>query len=144
MYDNYLLLIGSRTLSAKAASALSGLEANFRTLTMLNAEAVKYDDTNAMAAISKGLIAHKVKVVSWSNRNRKSMRKRGKGEKGSLASPLASPTVGDSSGQDSQSSIILTKDAEDTLPSAQSSILGPKEIEEANALVDQLKRLLSQ
>lgn len=130
---------GARTLSAKAASALSSLEANFRTLTMLNAEAVKNDDTNAMATISKGLVAHKVKVISWSNRNRKSMRKRGKGEKGAIASP----TVGEFSGQESQTSVI-TKEPEDFLLSTQASVLGPKEIQEANALVDQLKKLLSQ
>jgi hypothetical protein len=99
---------------------------------MLNAEALKADDSNAMAAISKGLIAHKVKVVSWSNRNRKSLRKKGKGS-------LDSPTTA----QDSQFSLLAARDTEDAVFSPQAPVLGQKDLQEANALVDQLKKLLS-
>lgn len=92
-----------------------------------------------MASISKGLTAHKVKVVSWSNRNRKSWRKKGKS-----GGSLTPPNVGACS-QDSQLS-VLTKDGaeEATSPTQAGPTLGPREVQEANALIDQLKKLLSQ
>ena len=97
---------------------------------------MKGNDTDTMAAISKGLTAHKVKVVSWSNRNRnsKSWRKKG-GSGGGATPPSLSPA------QDSDLPNAQKESADNAAPLG---TLGPKEVEQASALVDQLKKLLSQ
>lgn len=77
-------------------------------------------------------------MVSWNNRNRKSWRKK-------VKDVAMSPTGGEASAQDSQLSLLTKEGADDPVsPVHQASALGPKEVQEANALIDQLKKLLSQ
>ena len=123
---------------------LSSLESNFRTLTILNADALKANDTASIALISRGIASHKMKVVSWSNRNRKTWRKKVKGGGGggggagaaasddliSLASMSGAVGMGTAGGEGEGKRLKPT--------------LETKDIEKASELLDQLKGIFTQ
>ena len=110
-----------KSLTARTADVLNSIEASFKALTLLNSEALRTNNSSAIGAISRGIAAHKVKVVSWTTKNRKLWRKKGK-------------TAATAPSMDSLASSVFVED----------KTLGPKEIQQANELVDQLKKLLSQ
>ena len=88
------------------------------------------NDSTSIALISRGIAAHKTKVVSWSNRNRKTWRKKAKGGSAAASEDLASlVSMGEGEGEGG-------KKLKHTLES--------KDIEKASELLDQLKGLFTQ
>lgn len=104
------------------------LDASFKTLTALNAEALRTNDSQAISTISKGTAAHKVKVVSWSSKNRKLWRRKGKSTRTASADSLLSAA-----------SLGEYSEGEEALKEG----LSRKELKQANELLDKLKKLLS-
>lgn len=109
------------------------MESNFRALTILSAEAVKANDTSAIGVISKGITAHKTKVVSWSNHNRKIWRKKGRSCTGG-----ACPSAGQEKDEGVGSGIPVG-----SAMVSYAHTLEASEMSQAIVLVDQLKKILS-
>lgn len=122
---------------------MRNLEENFKALAALNAEALKENDGSTIGAISKGVAAHKVKVVGLSNKNRKAWRKKGKSAGATLPisghTSQASATTGQMS---TATGLMSTTTGQMSATTEDSRALGPKEMDQAKELVDQLNKLL--
>lgn len=115
---------------------MRNLEENFKALAAVNAEALKENDGSTIGAISKGVAAHKVKVVGLSNKNRKAWRKKGKSAGAALPISGHTSQASATTGQMSTTTGQMSSTTED------SRALGPKEMDQAKELVDQLNKLL--
>lgn len=138
----YNVLTGRKSLTTRSGEVLGNLETNFKALMALNAEALKHNDSTAIGVISRGTTTHKDKIVNWSNKNRKLWRKKSKGGGASGATPgpssvsTASVVTCQSRREDEVNTSVDT-------PVRATAGLGPKEMQDANDLIDQLKKILS-
>lgn len=122
-----MVFLEPKSLTARTNDVLLSLDANFKALMALNAEALRTNNSSAIGTISRGISAHKVRVVSWSAKNRKVWRRKGKTTHSVDTLTSGAATAGD------------TEDYEGALNVG----LGPKEVQQANELIDKLKKILS-
>ena len=128
IFTSMMTFLEPKSLTARTNSVLTSLDANFKALTALNAEALRTNNSSAIGTISRGIAAHKVKVANWSTKNRKLWRRKGK----------TTPSV------DALASGAATAGGVEEDVGALDVGLGPKEVQQANELLDKLKKILSQ